>query len=178
MDLLEATRGTFTTGPLFVEALIFVILVCVLGFTGAPLWFWTLIAAAVLWGFGAPTWLWGLFGITALVFNIRPVRRILVSVPVMKLLKALNLLPVISETERTALRAGTVWVEGELFSGKPDFKRLNTEPYPDLTPEERAFLDGPVEELCRIASDWEIHVRKDLPPPVWEFPTHGEGRTR
>src|SRR5690606_1954535 len=33
----------------------------------------------------------------------------------------------------------------------------------------RAFLDGPVEELCRMLDDWEIRQRQDLPPDVWEF---------
>ena len=61
----------------------------------------------------------------------------------MKLLKRVNFLPTISDTEQTVIEAGNVWVEGELFSGKPDFKRLLGEPYPDLTKEERAFLEGP-----------------------------------
>src|SRR5690606_5470537 len=75
----------------------------------------------------------------------------------------------ISETERVALEAGSVWVDGELFSGRPDFERLLNESYPDLTPEEQAFLDGPCEELCRMTRDWDVYRRRDLPPEAWDF---------
>ncbi len=45
-----------------------------------------------------------------------------------------NLLPQISATEREALEAGTVWADGELFSGRPDLGRLMREPWPQLQP--------------------------------------------
>ena len=81
-----------------------------------------------------------------------------------------KLLPPLSDTERTALEAGTVGFEGELFSGKPDWDQLLSLPKPQLTAEEQAFLDGPCEELCRMVDDWDItHVRADLPPELWEF---------
>ncbi len=95
-------------------------------------------------------------------------RRRLLTASVMKLLRRLELLPKISETERTAIDAGTVWVDGELFSGKPDFKRLLGEPFAGLSAEEQAFLDGPVEEVCRMTDDWEVHQQRDLPLEVWE----------
>src|SRR4029079_7629144 len=63
-----------------------------------------------------------------------------------------------------------VGFEGELFSGKPDWSRLLEQPKPELSVEEKAFLDGPVEELCRMVDDWDItHVRADLPPEIWDF---------
>src|SRR3954462_8784460 len=74
------------------------------------------------------------------------------------------LLPRISDTEREALEAGTVWVDGEFFSGRPDFRRMLAEPYPELSQRERAFLDGPVEEVCRMVDPWELNRRRDLPP--------------
>ncbi|MEO6154557.1 MAG: acyl-CoA dehydrogenase, partial [Thermomonas sp.] len=81
-----------------------------------------------------------------------------------------KLLPPLSDTERTALEAGTVGFEGELFSGKPDWNQLLELPKPVLTPEEQAFLDGPCEALCRMVDDWDIcHVRADLPPELWDF---------
>ncbi|UHQ19760.1 acyl-CoA dehydrogenase [Lysobacter sp. KIS68-7] len=81
-----------------------------------------------------------------------------------------KLLPPLSDTERTALEAGTVGFEGELFSGKPDWDKLLSLPKPQLTAEEQAFLDGPCEELCRMTNDWDItHVRADLPPELWEY---------
>ncbi|HET9209267.1 MAG TPA: acyl-CoA dehydrogenase [Thermoanaerobaculia bacterium] len=80
-----------------------------------------------------------------------------------------GLLPRISDTEREALEAGTVWVDGEFFSGRPDFRRMLAEPYPSLTERERAFLDGPVEEACRMVEPWELNRRRELPPEVWAF---------
>ena len=74
-----------------------------------------------------------------------------------------------SETEREALEAGTVWLDGELFSGRPDFRRMLAEPYPELTRRERAFLDGPVEEACHMVDPWELSKRRELPPEVWAF---------
>ena len=75
-----------------------------------------------------------------------------------------------SKTEQDALEAGNVWWEGELFSGMPDWRKLNRLPPPKLTEEEQAFLDGPVEQLCRLLDDWEItHELADMPQHVWEF---------
>ena len=73
-------------------------------------------------------------------------------------------------TEREALEAGSVWWDGELFSGRPDWQRLLAMPSSRLSREEQAFLDGPVEELCRMLDDWRItHEDRDLPPEVWRF---------
>ena len=81
-----------------------------------------------------------------------------------------RLLPPLSDTERTALESGTVGFEGELFSGRPDWNQLLSQPKPILTDEEQAFLDGPCEQLCTMVDDWDInHVRADLPPELWEF---------
>jgi len=85
------------------------------------------------------------------------------------LARSRGLLPRMSDTEREALEAGTVWVDGELFSGRPDFRRMLAEPYPGLTERERAFLDGPVEEACRRVDPWELNRRRELPPEVWAF---------
>jgi acyl-CoA dehydrogenase len=79
-------------------------------------------------------------------------------------------LPPISRTEQEALEAGTVWWDGQLFSGKPDWKKLLAEPAPKLTAEEQAFLDGSVEDLCAVLDDWQItEVDRDLPPEVWQL---------
>lgn len=81
-----------------------------------------------------------------------------------------KILPPLSDTERTALEAGTVGFEGELFSGKPDWKQLLDLPKPVLTPAEQAFLDGPCETLCQMTDDWDItHVRADLSPELWAY---------
>lgn len=140
-----------------------------IGFVGAPLWAWTALGAAVLWLLDAPETLWVPFLALAAVFNLVPIRRALVSSLVMRAMKGLGLLPVISATERDALQAGDVWMERELFSGRPDFKRLMQQSFPKLRPEEQAFLDGPVERLCASLTDWEVHQRRDLPPAAWEI---------
>jgi acyl-CoA dehydrogenase len=146
-----------------------VLLFLIFGYTGAALWVWAIAGFVVLAGLGAPVWLLSTYTVLVLIFNIKPVRRAVLSGPVMKLLDALNILPAISETEQTAIDAGTVWVEGELFSGKPDLKRLNSEKYPELTEKERAFLEGPVEKLCSMVSDWEVFQNKDFDDKTWDF---------
>ena len=80
-----------------------------------------------------------------------------------------RVLPKMSETERAALEAGTVWWDGQLFSGKPKWRELFALPVPALTPEEQAFVDGPVEALCELLDDWQISQDGDLPPEVWAF---------
>ncbi len=141
----------------------------VIGFTGAPFIFWAIAIAAVLMGYGAPIWLIAVFAVVALVFLVKPVRQIAVSSPLMKVLKALQFIPNISATERTALEAGVVWVEADLFSGKPDFNKILKEPYPELTLEEQAFLNGPVERLCDVMSDWEVWEKREIPPAAWDI---------
>jgi acyl-CoA dehydrogenase len=95
-------------------------------------------------------------------------RRHQISAPLLKLFAKVT--PKLSETEQTALEAGTVGFEGELFSGKPNWHELLKEPKPELSVEEQAFLDGPVEELCAMIDDWQItHELADLPPELWEF---------
>ncbi|MBX3445863.1 MAG: acyl-CoA dehydrogenase [Parvibaculaceae bacterium] len=79
-------------------------------------------------------------------------------------------LPGMSETEREALEAGDVWLEAELFSGNPDWRKLLDTPRPQLCAEEQAFMDGPVEELCGMLDDWKITWEDgDLPEEVWAF---------
>ncbi len=49
-------------------------------------------------------------------------------------------------------------------------KKLHNYPQPRLTAEEQAFLDGPVEEACRMANDFQItHELADLPPELWAY---------
>ncbi len=148
-------------------AVISLALIFVLGFTGAPLILWTIVAAAMLAALGAGVTAWIVFGVLAVIFNIPPIRAILVSSIIMKVMK--GILPSISETERVAIEAGVVWVEGELFSGKPDFKRMMAEPYPDLTGEEKAFIEGPVNKLCEMIDDWRIWQDREIPENVMEF---------
>ncbi len=146
-----------------------VLIFLILGFKGAPLWIWAVAGLIALAGLGAPVWLITTFLVLAVIFNVKAIRRVLLSGPIMKVLEALKILPAISETEQTAIDAGTVWVEGELFSGSPDMKRMNSEAYPELTEEEQKFMDGPVEELCSMVSDWKVFQRKGFDDKTWNF---------
>ena len=120
-------------------------------------------AAAATWkGF---LWL-SLAGLWLL--NVRPLRKALITRPFMKAYR--RLLRPMSQTEREALEAGTVWWDGELFTGAPRWSKLLEARAPQLSAEEQAFLAGPCEELCRMLDDWNItHERGDLPPHVWAF---------
>ena len=124
------------------------------------------------WFFGAaPPWWKGLvcapFALLVLL-NLRPLRVGLLTRPFLK--KYRRLLPAMSATEREALDAGTVWWDGELFTGGPDWRKLMSAKVPTLSAEEQAFLDGPCETLCAMLDDWDItHVRGDMPPAVWDY---------
>ncbi len=142
----------------------------------APAWVWTIIAAAGLVALGfsgcaSPivlTLACIIFAILALLLNPGPIRRAVLGMPLLALFR--KILPQMSSTEKEALDAGTVWWDGELFSGKPDWKILQAYPKPTLSAEEQAFLDGPVEELCKMVNEWEItNDLHDLPPQAWQY---------
>jgi acyl-CoA dehydrogenase len=148
----------------------------VLAYFRAPLLVWTAAIAAgllTLYVFLAPSR--GVaVGIAiplillAFLFNVAWLRRWILSAPLLCAFR--RVMPAMSDTEREALEAGTVWWEGELFSGAPRWKKLLAVPPPALSEEERAFLAGPVEMLCRMLDDWDItNVRKDLSPEAWRF---------
>ncbi len=100
--------------------------------------------------------------------RLMALRRRLVSAPLARRLR--RVLPPLSDTEREALEAGSVWWEGALFSGRPEWSAFLANPAPRLTEAEQAFLDGPVETLCRMLDDWRIsHELVDLPPEVWRY---------
>ena len=81
-----------------------------------------------------------------------------------------RVLPPMSNTEKEAIEAGTVWWDAELFSGHPNWQRLLSTPAPTLNAEEQQFLDGPTETLCAMVDDWKVtHEWEDLPPQVWRF---------
>ena len=128
-----------------------------------------LVACWVLGANGAATAIAAvLLALVAIPLLLPQIRLQWITAPLLKFYT--KILPTLSETEQVALEAGTVGFEGELFSGKPDWRVLLDQPRAQLSAEEQAFIDGPVEQLCRMTDDWDItHVRADLPPQVWEF---------
>ncbi|WP_274571075.1 acyl-CoA dehydrogenase [Neisseria leonii] len=147
--------------------LLFVLLVGAALYWRAPAWAVVLSAVVALLAGGA-SWFWLILPAAVFVLCcIPPVRRA-VNERIFTVFK--KVMPPMSETEQAAIDAGTVWWDGELFSGKPDFKKLQGYQMSRLSEEEQAFLDGPVEELCAMLDDWEItHKRKDLSPEAWQF---------
>ena len=144
---IDLTTSTIATGVVVAAYTVYTI-------AGNGWWLWMLM-------------LWAALGVM-IVPNLTEVRREKITKPLLAVYR--TMLPSMSDTEREALEAGSVWWDGELFSGMPDWDRLMSFPAPSLTEEEQAFLDGPCEELCRMLDDWEIcHERADLPPQVWDF---------
>src|ERR1700752_598638 len=132
--------------------------------------FTVLALAYSLWGDAGLWWkavLW--IPVLALrLLNINPLRQAFITRPFLRVYR--RLLPSISSTEKEALEAGTVWWDGQLFTGAPRWDQLMSSTTPRLSPEEQAFLDGPCEELCRMLDDFDItHRRGDMPPEVWDF---------
>ncbi|MFI4919627.1 MAG: acyl-CoA dehydrogenase [Legionellales bacterium] len=122
--------------------------------------------------YGSPTiptqvFLWAM-ALVLILGSIKPLRRKLISKYLFHMVS--KAMPAMSATEREALEAGTVSWDGDLFSGAPDFTALQNLPTVQLSEEEQAFLDGPVNTLCRMLDDWDItHNLTDLPPEVWQF---------
>jgi acyl-CoA dehydrogenase len=124
------------------------------------------VLGSVLGIIGELTWL--LFLIVALPLNIELVRKRHISEPILRLYK--NIMPDMSSTEKDAIDAGTVWWDGEIFSGNPNWQTLHNIPQARLTTQEQAFLDGPVEDVCKMCDDWEVtHIKADLSLDVWQF---------
>jgi acyl-CoA dehydrogenase len=142
-----------------------------LTYFAAPLWLWSALTAAGLLadtfiGGSVPVIAWIVFLVLAIPLNVPLLRRRLISAPLLAWFR--KRLPPISATERIALDAGNTWWDADLFSGRPDWRKLLSEPAAVLSDAEQAFLDGPVEELCRMLDDWQIvHELKDLPPDAW-----------
>ena len=148
----------------------------VFGYFGLAIGWWTLAAAALLFylgsvmefGLATNLVLAAVFVVIAAVLNLPWLRRKLIADRILAVYR--RILPDMSQTEKEAIDAGTVWWDGDLFSGKPRWEKLLETPEPRLSAEEQAFLDGPVEELCAMCDDWEVtHERLDLSPQAWQY---------
>jgi acyl-CoA dehydrogenase len=162
-------------GVFLAWAALFLGVVLILAYRRASLGFSSCIIGLLLlayWTLGsAPEWWKAIVSIPyalLLLLNVRPLRLRAVTRPFLRTYR--RLLPSMSTTEREALDAGTVWWDGELFSGGPNWQKLMSAKVPTLTASEQAFLDGPCEDLCAMLDDWDItHRRADLSPEVWNF---------
>ncbi len=161
------------------------VFVCMLGLLmlalwRAPVFAWALAATAITVALklalspeGTPTAdFWSLPGwlpaIALLLLSPSFIRRLLIAGPAYGALR--GIMPKLSPTESEALEAGTVGFDAELFSGRPDWSKLRAIPPMSLSKEEQDFIDGPVDDLCRMLDNWDIrHVRRDIPDNVWDF---------
>ncbi len=126
----------------------------------------TMVALTLFGSVGSISWI--LYLAAVAVFATPSIRQSLISAKALTLFR--KVLPAMSQTEKEALDAGTVWWEAELFKGKPNWDQLHAIKAPTLTAEEQAFLDGPVEEVCAMVSDYQVtHELADLPPEVWQY---------
>ncbi len=111
---------------------------------------------------------WVLLALTFILFGLPSVRQTLLSKHLLSFFR--KVMPEMSQTEQEAIDAGTVWWDGEIFSGKPNWQKLHAINAPVLTAEEKAFLEGPVETVCAMVDEWQInHKDADLPPEIWQF---------
>src|SRR6266852_1391220 len=147
----------------------------VLLYLGRGYWAWVVTVAIALGGWAvmeieSPRAFAAALGaslVATLVFGVPAMRRCVVTFWLMRPVGAM--LPRRGDTERIALEAGTVWWDGDLFSGNPDWRKLLDFKVRLLSNRERAFLDGPVQELCTMLDDWTIGQAGDLSPEVWDF---------
>ena len=156
--------------------LIFGLLLSIIGFVKLRLWqFHAVLAAGIgmLWLVGLLFKPWVLLPVVLLlsatvIISVSELRQRLLTRRLFSWFE--RVLPPISATEKTAIDAGTVWWDRELFSGAPNWPRLLNTPTPALSAEEQAFLDGPTETLCQMLNDWQITAElNDLPPDIWQL---------
>lgn len=125
-----------------------------------------LVVGTVVGNVGFFSWL--LFAIVALPLNIEDVRKQYITKKLLAFYE--KVMPEMSTTEQEAIDAGTVWWDGDIFSGKPDWEKLHRIPKGRLSAEEQAFLDGPVDRVCNMVDEWQInHKDADLSPEIWAF---------
>jgi len=157
-------------------ALVVLAAILVLAFFRASIWSWLLAVvvlvpvAGIVYRISADAMqvIFGIVAAAVVVLGVPYLRRRLVSYPVLIIFR--KILPQVSQTEQEALDAGTVWWDGELFSGNPDWYKLIHLPKPVLSEGEESFLEREVEELCAMVDDWDVtHVRQDLSPEAWQF---------
>ncbi|MFZ9181301.1 MAG: acyl-CoA dehydrogenase [Rickettsiales bacterium] len=112
---------------------------------------------------------WILFWGVSILLIFPNIRRGVLTPAIIAVIKKLQMLPKISQTEKIALTSGTTWVDAELFSGNPNFNKIMEFNYPKLSAEEQKFMDNEVNELCRLCVDYEVQKLRDLPDEVWQF---------
>jgi len=139
-------------------------------YMGLYFWINAILAAALIFLVFEPSPIfWMIYLPINIILMVPILREFVISSPLVSIVNKLGLMPKISETEKIALRAGDVWVDGDFFSGNPDFKKILSEPYPTLTTEESEFLRTKVEHVCEITNDHKVFAQRDLSDDVWNY---------
>lgn len=148
----------------------FVVLLLLLAYTGAPLLVSFVVVGLYLAFFTSLHWLFwlGFFALALLLVN-DSLRLRFISSKLIAFIKAKNLMPKISDTEKEALNAGTTWVAKDFFSGEPNFSQIFANPYPVLTKEEKSFLENEVTTLCEMIDDDSIMQERDISPEIFNY---------
>ncbi|MCU7554051.1 acyl-CoA dehydrogenase FadE [Alteromonas sp. ASW11-19] len=111
---------------------------------------------------------WLAFLVVAVPLSVTNIRQTYLSSKLLAFYR--KVMPEMSTTEQEAIDAGTVWWDGDIFSGKPDWRKLHSVSRGRLTAEEQAFLDGPVDRVCHMVDEWQInHQDADLSPEIWAY---------
>ena len=125
-----------------------------------------MVIGTVAGGIGVIGWI--LFAIVVIPLAYAPFRKDFISTKLLAFYK--SVMPEMSTTEQEAIDAGTVWWDGDIFSGKPDWQKFHAISQPRLTPDEQAFIDGPCEVVSRMADEWQInHVDADMSDEIWQY---------
>ena len=117
---------------------------------------------------GIGTIAWIVYAIVVVPLAYSPFRKGYITPKLLAFYK--SVMPEMSTTEQEAIDAGTVWWDGDIFSGKPDWQKFHAISQPRLTTEEQAFINGPCEVVSRMADEWQInHVDADMSDEVWQY---------
>jgi len=162
---------------ILLSIVLFIALIGVLSYHKSSLILSTVILLAYTAAMGAANvwsyWMLLPVALVLLPFVITPIRQSLFSSKAMTMFQ--KVMPPMSSTEKEAIDAGTTWWEGDLFRGAPNWNKLHNYPKPQLTAEEQAFIDGPVETVCGMVNDFEVsHELADLPIAAGDEPGSGE----
>ena len=156
----------------FIWVLLVILSLCVAAYQRLPLMNAIIVAGGVLLvgtifgSLGLLSWL--VFIVVMAPFAVSSIRIPYLTRPMLAFYR--KVMPEMSTTEQEAIDAGTVWWDGEIFSGRPDWQKLHDIPMGRLTSEEQAFLDGPVDKVCSMIDEWQVnHKDADLPPEVWAY---------
>ena len=130
---------------------------------------WTIASAVALHLLAAPIWLCAtIVGVLAF-FSITPLRKHIFSKTVMVVMDKLGIMPVISETEKTAIEAGSVWVDADFFQVIQISKTSTKKNGKDFEGDEKKFIENQVNTVCNMVTDWSVFEDRDLPDEVWDY---------